>query len=73
MASSVDELVARWLDLDVDPETRKEIEQLYSRVGEETVQAELRGRLSRRIAFGTAGLFRVFCASNSFSLSILFS
>ncbi|KAG9051604.1 Phosphoglucomutase-3 [Tulasnella sp. UAMH 9824] len=48
----MDSLVAEWLRLDQNPETRAEIEEL-SRSGKEE---ELRARLADRIEFGTAGL-----------------
>eukprot|EP00727_Mastigamoeba_balamuthi_P005653 m51a1_g1707 putative phosphoglucomutase (595) ;mRNA; f:520686-523111 len=50
--AKLDELVAKWLEWDSTPATRREIEQLASKPD----VAELRARLAKRIAFGTAGL-----------------
>lgn len=49
---SVDELVDQWLAVDINPNTRNEIESLH-KAGKGD---ELRSRLGKRIAFGTAGL-----------------
>lgn len=47
------ELVDKWLKWDKNPQTIKEIEDLVSKNNE----AELKNRLAKRIAFGTAGIF----------------
>ncbi|KAG9963628.1 phosphoglucomutase-2, partial [Aureobasidium melanogenum] len=52
MDSSLQTLVAEWLRLDQDASTRSEIEKLVA----ENNTAELKLRLEKRIAFGTAGL-----------------
>lgn len=49
---SIQNLAQRWLSLDEDKHTRKEIEDLL-RADDE---AELEQRLRQRISFGTAGL-----------------
>jgi phosphoglucomutase len=46
------QLIARWLDRDKDPATRREIEDLVAA----SDNSELERRLRNRIAFGTAGL-----------------
>lgn len=48
----MEQLVKQWLDIDTNPETRTEIEQLW----EDKNTDELEKRLSSRIQFGTAGL-----------------
>ncbi|KAI4751532.1 hypothetical protein E4T52_15376 [Aureobasidium sp. EXF-3400] len=52
MDSTLQVLIKEWLRLDQDAITRKEIEKLVA----ENNTAELRLRLEKRIAFGTAGL-----------------
>ena len=49
--NKLDELVKSWLSIDINPESRHEIEQLHSGNYE-----QLDRKLSKRIAFGTAGL-----------------
>lgn len=48
----IQDLVRRWLELDRDESTRKEIQDLM----QTSDVAELESRLRHRIAFGTAGL-----------------
>jgi hypothetical protein len=48
----VQELVDKWLQWDKNPQTIKEIQDLVAGNNE----TELKNRLSKRIAFGTAGL-----------------
>lgn len=52
MDAELQKRIDEWLEWDKDPETREEITQLVKSEN----WAELRGRLCRRIAFGTAGL-----------------
>ncbi|CAX43236.1 glucose phosphomutase, putative [Candida dubliniensis CD36] len=48
----LDNLVESWLSIDINPESRQEIEQLHKNGNYE----QLDRKLSKRIAFGTAGL-----------------
>lgn len=50
--NKLDELVKSWLSIDINPESRHEIEQLHISGNYE----QLDRKLSKRIAFGTAGL-----------------
>ncbi|KAL7721242.1 Phosphoglucomutase-2 [Entamoeba marina] len=59
--SDVYELAKQWLEWDTTEETRKEIQDLVAAKNEE----ELSKRLSKRIAFGTAGLRGKMCAGFS--------
>jgi phosphomannomutase len=48
----------RWIADDLDPDARKELQQVLARAmgGDETAVAELADRMARPLAFGTAGL-----------------